>query len=154
MIRRDAIVGLLGLLATPFSWLVGKKEPESSLQPLDNPSMGERFLGYSGREVRKKTPEGLKTITWDEIEPGDEIVAFDWVAGRIVGIMHVGQAILGPNTSLPDNPVVFENTNYMSISCLPTRLTIKKPGDYTRSQWVRFDKGIFKANRHRLSPME
>ncbi len=84
MIRREAIVGLLGLLVLPFSRLFGKQP-----QLVGNP----RYNLRSHNELCKKTPKGLERVEWEDMQPGDENVVIDWIDGRIVEITDAGTSL-------------------------------------------------------------
>lgn len=119
MIRREMIVGLLGMMAAPFSWLFGLK----STLAATNDSSGRQYHTELAihlddeRVVYRKTPEGLRQISWDRIKPGDDIVLFDWVDGHIVGIRNMGKACCRTGKLGLNDPVAFESFGCASIYC-------------------------------------
>ncbi len=114
MIRREAIVGLLGLLAAPLSWAFGSKRSQSIMRPAHD----DDYKFGNGRDVYLKTPKGLERVLWEDVKIGDAIVLVDWVEGKTVSIFDMGQAIrIFPE---PDGYIAFDGDVRGFVHCVKT----------------------------------
>ena len=92
MRRRDI------LLAAPMALIGGLQSGEGCPQ--------------NERKVARKGKEGLESIEWKDIKPGDELILFDWKDGRIVKITWTTKATTYPDSSKKGWPVEFETLGW------------------------------------------
>lgn len=94
--------------------IITRRSFMSGLSAVAVPAAGVAQEYRDGRYPSRKTPNGLVSIEWHDIKPGDEIVVHDWENCRLVKILAF-TACTSPNMLADGMPL--ESERFIEIVC-------------------------------------